>query len=259
MARYKPKPKPQNDGTTWWHSNCTWAVTGEHIDAATLGRQSPSPGHLRDLSDDTSGGSSYTQNQMVAQTYYGVRLYPRTGTRENFHDGVVAGRRMSASISCRETHNTKRETNDFLGTHTVFVNDYRWVDQPAGSCKCELAGTAAGNTDHGEYEVEDPGTTSAGYLWWSAKLLYRAMEARTDLYGGEGLLFMVGPDTEGAAAKMRVAGNVRSGPGGGYKDVGDIAAGTGIHVYQTTGTTGSSWAKIGTGRWVWGVSVEYAA
>lgn len=241
MARYGSPPTPQMDGSTYQESNCTWAATNDHLDSATLGRVRPGPATLRRLSGDTSGGSTYTQNAEVAARY-GVVLKPKQGlSRTQFRDLVAGGQRESVSIWCKITRYTTRRTGYFTGFHTVFANDYRWC-VAGGKCLCEkLSSTTA----HAEFSVEDPGTTTAGYLWWSGDLLYRAAEARSASLGLTGIIALAGPDTEGVNRVARESGPVRAIAAGSGAILGYTTKGQSFYVASTT--KGGNWDADGTG------------
>lgn len=241
---YAPPKTPQIDGSAFEDENCTWAATNDHIDAATLGRRRPGAAQLRRDSGDTSGGSSYSQNADVAIDY-GVKLEPRIlDERAKFRDGVASGRRASASIDCRITVTTSRRTNYFTGTHTVFVTKYRYC-KAGGLCKCERRSSRYG---HGEFLTEDPGTTSTGYQWWSATLMYRAMESRAamaNLPSGS-LICMFGPDTEGVKRTTRQSYTLRTAPSTGASSAGSVAADVTVTVVSTA--NGGAWDVDGPSR-----------
>jgi len=170
---------------------------------ATVGYWRVAASKLRTITGDKVGGVSFNQAADATRkaTQGEVNLDPRYGlTRSDFKNLIDAGRAAAITISCYITRYTTRRTNSFIGAHAVYVNDYAWRTT---TCLCEKKKPGL---DHGEYLVEDPGTTQAGYRWWSADLLYRAAEAN----GGGRINVMVCRDTEGVWRKGRMKAAIRT-------------------------------------------------
>ena len=212
-GQYEPR-------TTTSPKDCVAAEVAMQVETATAGRIRPTHADIRKWvlthgggRDDKGNvrGLTLTEGAQAAKALYGVTLVVLTGqTRTQVRDTVGNGRTAGISIDARVTVNTARATNDYgadktkMAGHLIFVRQYR--EWPGGSrCECELRATYK----HGEFLVEDPGTTTAGYLWWSASLVYRAAEART---GNKGIQLLVGPDTESVAWKCIAGTRVRSEP-----------------------------------------------
>lgn len=201
---YQPKKQSQIDGTPTATKKCVDASTVMAIDRATVGRIRSTPDKIRREVGVYSRGITYGEAAEATMELYGVKLTPmHLETRGELRDLVRGGRGCLVSIHTIVTRPTSRRTNYFIGWHSVYCNDYEFVEGVV--CQCELR-TKIG---HGEFVIDDPGTTSAGYLRWSADLVYRAAERRT---GGDGINVLATRDTEGVARKCIGRGKLRAKP-----------------------------------------------
>ncbi len=237
--------------------DCVGAVTAMLVERATGGRVRPTHADIRKRSGAPSTRGIADSEAVKAAATYGVKLTVLTGqNRDQVKNLVGNGRAVGVSISCAVTVHTKRATNAYTGPHKIFMNAYQWW--PGGmKCECELGATYP----HGEFLNEDPGTTLAGYLWWSADLVYRAAEART---GGHGINILVGPDTEGVAWLCIASATVRKEPSNSSPKHTSVVPGTHPHAGGRTqnggtwpranGTLADEWIHIQTpwvGGWGW--------
>lgn len=251
----RPKPYPQGDGSWAQWLNCVFACATDLMCRATIGYWRVPASKLRKISGDTSGGVTYNQAADAVKKATGgeVILEPRYNlTRTQVKTLVDSGRAVAISISCLVTRYTSRRTNSFIGGHSVYVNDYAWRTT---TCNCEKQKPGL---DHGEFLVEDPGTTHTGYLWWSASLLYKAAEART---GANSIAVLVARDTEGVWRKGRKAGAIKSSLSASAKTVASIVKDKSYFVTNTRdgldwtsdsdGGLRDEWArvKISTGKY----------
>lgn len=232
----------QMDGSAYAASNCVLAACTDLIDRVTVGAlRIPAP-VLRKASGDTSGGVSYSQ--AAAVTYKvtsakgrAVSLSPRYGLdRNKVVDLAAAGYPFGISILALITRYTTRRTGTFTGGHTVYVHSTRWIGGTGSpACACE---TNAKTTPHREFDVEDPGT-SAGYLWWSADLLFRAAEAR----GGGLINVLTGRDTENVARTCVLGVAVHTQPSmtSAVVAIGNTQPGVGYQVNETV--NGGPWKR----------------
>lgn len=249
-GQYQPK-------TATSSKDCVAATTAMLVERATVGRYRPTHVDIRRASGaPATRGLLMVEAAKAANDLYDVTLTPSLGlSRATLRDTVGNGRAVGISISCAVTVNTSRRTNSYTGSHMVYANHYQvW---PGGArCYCEKRATYK----HGEFRIEDPGTTYAGYLWWSADLVYRAAEART---GGNGINILAAPDTEGVpwrcTAKTRVR-TKRSFSTGATLTV--LVPGSDKHIGGRTqngggwkrddGTTANEWVHIKTSKgWGW--------
>lgn len=234
--------------------DCVPAVAAQLINRATVDALRPTHTDIRRASGVTGRGLYYSEAADAALTVSKgkVILEPRFGlSRGAMRDIVASGRATGLSIDTSVTRYTSRRTNTFVGGHTVYVQAYRWTAQ--GQCGCEKNQ----QTSHGEFLIDDPGTTLAGFLWWSADLAYRAAEKR----GGGHINLLVGPDTEGVAWLGAAKGRFRALPDVDAKDLGPITVG---HEYKggrtekgsgwqrADGSTGYGWIHVlVNGKWCW--------
>lgn len=207
---FRNAPVPQNDGSTDWTKNCVPATCADIIDRTTVSATRVLGSEVRKASGVSGRGLMYSEAaaatlKLTTAKGRPVRLEPRYGlSRSTVRDTVAGGSVCGISIDTSVTRYTTRRTNYYVGGHTVYLLVYSWW--PAGDrCTCEkLTATA-----HGEYTVDDPGTTAAGYLQWSADLVYRAAEKRTSYHG---INLLVGPDTETVKWVGKESGAIRNAP-----------------------------------------------
>lgn len=229
----RPSPYPQGDGSRYQWLNCVLAVCTMLMHRASMGRWRVPAWRLRALTNDTVGGVTHLQAQAAVDKATGgvIELLARYGiNRSQLYALVRAGHTAGIPIDCSVTVRTSRRTNWFTGSHEIFLVDVRTTTSRPGSCRCELDSL----TSHGEFLVEDPGTTSTGYLWWSASLIYRAAEAQGG--GGVGanvINALVCRDTEDVDRVARIDAAVRAAPRGDSKRLGRLAAGKTYHVRRT--------------------------
>lgn len=209
---FRGEPLPQHTSSTYWQKDCVPSASALCVNRTTVDMLRPRPWDIRQAGQVLEyRGMSYGEAVMGVVTWTtkkGRKIVPtaRYGiTRTDFKAFVDGGHACVISIACQITVNTLRATNDYTGSHSVSVHDYRWCVS-ASDCRCDLKGKAAAATDHGEYLVEDPGTTTGGWLWWSAALLFRAAEFRT----GDGINCIVFPDTEGVTWIAIREGEIRT-------------------------------------------------
>jgi hypothetical protein len=230
----RPKPYPQGDGSWAQWLNCVLASATDLMCRASVGYWRVAASKLRTITRDTSGGVTFEQAAAATKTATNgeVILDPRYGLiRSEMKNLIDAGRACAVSISCWVTRYTSRRTNTFTGSHAVYVNDYAWRTT---TCFCEKDKPGL---DHGEYLIDDPGTTAAGYMWWSAELVYKAAEAN----GGGRISVMVCRDTEGVWRKARKNGTIRSSTSTTSKKTGSITQGQSYFVALTL--EGGDWVS----------------
>lgn len=257
---YIPPKSGQYDPATGTSSiDCVPAATAALVNRSTVDALHPTHTDIRRASGVSSRGLTYSEAADAALKWASskgrqVILAPRYGlSRAAMRDILASGRAVALSIDTSVTRYTTRRTNYFVGNHTVYVQSYRYW--PGGEvCPCERRVS----TQHAEFLIDDPGTTSVGFLWWSADLAYRAAEKRT---GGHGINVLVGPDTEGARWAGRLKGRIRSEPRTTSKDLGPIDIG---HVYpggrteaggqwsRGDGTYGKGWVHVQRPNGAWG-------
>lgn len=247
LSPTRPKPYPQGDGSWAQWLNCVLATATDLMCRASVGFWRVPASKLRTITGDTSGGVTFEQAAAATRKATGgeVELLPRYGlTRAELKTLIDAGRAAAITISCLVTRYTTRRTNSFIGAHAVYVNDYDWR---TSNCFCEKKRPGL---DHGEFLVEDPGTTVAGYLWWSAELLYKAAEAN----GGGRINVMTCRDTEGVWRKGRKSGAIRQSASVNAAKIGDIekdkvyfvvsTRNGGKWVSDTDGETRTNWHRV---------------
>lgn len=253
---YLPPPQTQIDGSTFQYVNCVAATGTMLVDRATVGRLRIPPAVIRRATGDTSGGLSYSQlaDAVVNLTDGDVLLsVRRLDTRGQLRDLVASGRGVGFIGSAAVTRYTSRRTNSFTGLHSWMIAAYVWV--PGGECACE----AKIPTAHAEYAVEDPGTTSAGWLRWSADLVYRTAEAAGDIWT------ISTRDTEGTSRVAIGVGKVRATPSITAKALRPIEKGRTYNVVETVrggrwsrpdGTYGIGWHRIAAGGYIRGSALR---
>ena len=226
-------PISQIDGSRFQYANCGPAVTSELGQLSSVGALLIPPAKIRLASGDVSGGIegsvlARTWNNLTANKYPFFSL--KVGSREEMNN-LLETHSLGLIINCRVTVNTKYRTNAFTGLHWVTV--------------------AAGTLKDGTYKVEDPGTTSAGWLRWPRSLLFDAAEAVGAFW------VLRGVQTEDVDKKAVVAGAaVRAKPDRSAKAVKRLTLGEKVHVKRTTkggpwrradGTNAHGWHQIGAG------------
>lgn len=243
----RPKPYPQGDGSWAQWLNCVLACATDLMCRASVGYWRVAASKLRTLSGDKSGGVTYGQaaDATIKATNGQVVLEPRYGLNAGQVQSYIAsGRAAAISIDCSVTRYTSRRTNTFTGGHSVYIQQYRWT--APGQCGCELQK----ETQHGEYLIEDPGTTSAGYRWWSSSLVYRAALAR----GGGSISIMLCRDTEGVTRTTRKDAVIRASASTTSQRVAKIPKGRSLYVTSTRdggpyisdtdGQTSHNWHRV---------------
>lgn len=206
---FHPAPNPQYAPSTSTSArDCVAAVTAMLIERATVGATRVTHATVRAKSGAPSTRGLYLWEGQKAAKALGVDLEVVLGvSRNTLRDTVRGGHGVGVTIHTSVTRYTTRRTNFYVGPHELYVNAYS--DWPAGEiCDCEKRTSAA----HGEFTVEDPGTSAAGYLQWSASLVYLAAEKLTSMYGQTGINLLVAPDTEIRPWKATIAGQIRSEP-----------------------------------------------
>lgn len=220
---YRNVPVPQGDGSRYQWLNCVCAVVADLIDRATLGHLRFSGADVRFETGDRTGGLDYYQAVMVADKMTGGRVKLRAmlgADISDIRDGVAGGAPMGVSVLMP------------YGGHTVYVIGYYWTDR----CQCER--DLRDGVAHGEYTIDDPGTTKQGYVRWSAQKLYSKARART---GSLLVNLLAGEDTEGVNRAARRDGFLRSQPSMGAPTVASIRRGAGLRLQRTT--NGGTWKR----------------
>lgn len=266
VVPFRAEPLPQKSASTYWTKDCVPTSAAESVNLATVDALRPTGTDIRYAAQVTAyRGLSYGEavvGTITWTTKKGRRVSPTARyaiTRAAFKGYADGGYSGSVSISCAVTVNTKRATNDFTGNHTVTWRDYRWCTT-AATCYCERKGTTRAAIDHAEILIEDPGTTTTGWQWWSAELLFKAAEFRT---GNDGIDVIVFPDTEGVDWRLVKTATVWAAPrtnsqafvnlpvgrvlNGGRTEVG------GNWTRDSDGKTGRGWIQVeyATGKWGW--------
>jgi hypothetical protein len=187
---FRPKKRGQFEPLTSTSGiDCVCAVTGQLVNVATVDAKWPDHAAIRKASGIVGRGISYIEAENAAAKF-GVKLAARYGlSRTQVVDNGDADIRFGISVDAGTYVNTIRHTGTFTGPHTLFVEGHNvW---PGGEkCACEKATTLR----HGEFTIDDPGTTTAGYQQWSEDLVIKAALART---GGNGINILTARDTEG--------------------------------------------------------------
>lgn len=254
LTPYQPPKSSQNDGISGWTLRCVDNGAVMATDRATVGRIRPKAIAIRKKTGVEGRGITYGEAADAVQALYGVTLMPmHLESRLELRNLIVSGRGAAISIDTNVTAGTIRRTNSFRGHHTVYANDAELV--PNGGCRCE-ANIA---TAHWEFLIDDPGTTFAGFQWWSADLVYRACERRT---GGNGINVLAGKDTEAVKWSGRAKGRIRKEPSTDAAPLGPITVGlvypggrtqNGGAWKRADGTTATGWIHVQTpgGKWGW--------
>lgn len=253
---YRPKPQAQfRPSTSTSGRDCVAASTALLIDRATVGAIHTDHAVIRKRSGAPATRGLYNSEATKAAATFGVTLTPYSGLSRNaLRDLVASGRACGVSISCAVTRNTSRRTNSYTGPHRITAVAYSWWDKGT-VCNCNRQT----KDEHGEFTVEDPGTTSVGYQQWSAVLVYRAAEAH-DRTGKISVL--AAPDTEGRSWKAVMPGKVRKSPRTDAPALADIQTGktypggrtdNGGDWVRKDGTEGDGWihVRLGSGAWGW--------
>lgn len=246
---FRPEPLPQKSSSTYWRKDCVPTASALCVNRATVDTLRPTPWDIRRSAQVYDyRGMSYGEAVMGAVTWTtkkGRKVVPTarySSTRGDFKAWVDGGKSCVVSISCQVTHNTLRETNDYTGNHSVSAHDYRWCTT-ATTCYCEKKGKAAAGVDHSEYLIEDPGTTTTGWRWWSSDLLYKAAEFRT---GDDGIDCIVFPDTEYVSWLCVEATAVYKSPSSSAGTLTTLVPGSDAHTGHRT-QNGGGWDRPGTG------------
>lgn len=214
---YQPAKNGQIDGSPLDESNCVPATCVMGVDRATVGTKRPTTAAIRKASGDTSGGLLFTDAARATEAVTGVKGTVRLGiSRNDVRALLLGGHALTVGINCAVTRWTAYRTNYYTGFHAVFANSL--YEQTA--------------------TVEDPGTTSAGYLYWPLDLLYRAAESFT---GNGGINVIVWPDTEGVTKVAVKTGRIRGTASTEGPDLGPIVLGK-AYTAVTTVTGGSWWS-----------------
>ena len=183
--------------------------------------------------------------------------------RNTVRDTIAGGSACGVIIDCAITRPTTRRTNFYTGLHQVFVSEYAWWGKEGETCECEKRTKTA----HAEFRVEDPGTTSVGYLWWSAELVYKAAESATAKSGTTGIWILVAPDTEEVMRKCVAAGKARRKPEVTSPATRQLVVGTLYNVVRTLnggpwkrddGTLGTGWCQTAKGDYIPALKLEMA-
>ncbi len=237
---FRPASLDQPDDLT-----CVDTTAALIVNRVTVDSLRPDPLQIRRKTGITTRGITYMEAAEAVASLYDVNLSPRFHlSRDQVRDLVASGRPIGISIDTSVTRNTNRHTGSFIGGHTVYVNRYRSTP----TCSCERA-LAAGNS-HSEFQIEDPGTFRAGFRWWSAGLLYKAAEARTN---GNGINVLVGRDTEDVDRTCVGAGEVRAKPDKDAASKESLVPGKSYAVVSTRnggdwlrddGSAGKGWHKV---------------
>jgi hypothetical protein len=206
--------------------NCGPSVTQELINLASVGRLNIDAWRIRKASGDTSGGIEGSVLAAVTNSLTSgqVRLISTRMTYRPALRDLLKRQSVGFIINCAVTVRTPYRTNYFTGLH--------WVTAAAGTLR------ASDNT----IRVEDPGTTTAGWKRWPAKLLFDAAAAVRDTTGHTGSYWiLVAPPTENVNRKARKSGVIRAAPDLTAKRVGHFKLGDPFHVRRTL--KGGPWRR----------------
>lgn len=228
----------QIDGSAFAQNNCVPSTATMLMDRCSVGRWRVGAPALRILSGDTSGGMSYSQiaPAIATATKGEVTATVLSTDAAGMKALVAAGHPVGVSIDCSVTINTPYHTGGYAGSHSIYVNAFRY--------------NAALARD--EYLVGDPGRGTVSndleYVWWPAWLLHKAALSN----GGGRIWLLVGRDTEGSAIKSVGSAVLRSKPSLTSTSKGTFAAGLAFTGLGTTvggpwtiGTrTASGWTRV---------------
>jgi hypothetical protein len=183
--------------------DCVPATTAQLINRATVDAIRTDHAVIRAKSGAPATRGLFLSEAVHVAASFGVKLSSYTNLSRNaLRDLSAAGRGVGILINCSITRYTDRRTNSYTGPHMVYANAYSFW-QKGEPCACELHTAAS----HGEFTIDDPGTTSVGFQQWSANLVYRAAEAYPN---GIGCLATL--DTEGRTWTARTTSDIRSLP-----------------------------------------------
>ncbi len=232
------RPLDQDQQTAY---DCVPTTSSMGCDGATAGVKRPSQLALRRATGiPYPYGISYVSMANATESVAGVKAEARYGlSRYQVMAIPQGGRDFGISIDCSVTRYTTRRTGYFTGNHTVFV--------PAGGYSVHVAGDVCGcekrtQERHSEFQVQDPGTFSVGYLQWSAELLFAAAEARTY---NRGINVLVFPDRTDVYRLGKGSGWVRSKPSSEGAHVKRVGTGK-YHVLEIV--WGEAWWRPDGGR-----------
>ena len=221
----------QIDGTRFQYQNCVPSCASELISLGSVDRLKVPAWKIRNESGDTSGGIEYSLAAATVNRITDVRLVSYRFADWADVKEQLGRRSMALIIDCAKTVKTPYRTNSFTGLHSV---------------------TAAGGTVRdGTVKVEDPGTTTAGWLRWPVDLLRRA----SDLDGFH--FALLGPYTEDVDRTVRLPKvAVHRRPSNDSAVVKVLHEGDSVHVKRTlkggpwrrdNGTEAHGWHEIGAG------------
>jgi hypothetical protein len=244
---YRPPKQSQFEPLTPTSSkNCVAATAAYLVERATAGRIKSDHAVIRNASGAPATRGLYIfEAQAAVAKLYGIKLDAVPfASRATLYDIVNSGRAVGVMIDCDVTVNTTRRTNSYTGLHEVYVGDVSQWPKSADVCACEKHTTSA----HREYLVEDPGTTTTGYLLWSEDLLCRAAESVT---GDRGINLMVAPDTEGAVRTAIGSPYARVSPSLTAKATRRLSSGQQVYATKTlNGAGGEGWMRLSAGDYV---------
>lgn len=235
---FQPAQLAQPTSTT-----CVDTTASDVANRASVDGWKLNPLAIRRQTGVKSGGITYGQAAAAVKTLTKgqITLEPRFGLSiAQVRDLAIAGRPFGISIDCSVTIHTSRHTGTFTGGHTIYVQ--QWRRTLTGGCACELKLSAP----HGEFKIEDPGTFTAGYLWWSESLVNRAAISR----GGGAINVLVGQDTEGVSRICQTtSATIRARATKDSTSKGRLPLGARVTVISTT--NGADWDRdtdVGTGN-----------
>lgn len=202
--------------------SCVPESTRHGVNQCTAGGKDPSAYSLRKAVGDFSGGMSYIQMTEATPKAAGVQSWAKYGIEPVDAKAIVeAGHPTVWSIDTAVTRPYSIRTCYCNIGHSIHIPAGAFtVFQPDGDrCTCEKRIT----TRHGEYTMQDPGT-SAGYRRISASLLYKAALTRA---GNGGVNILVLPDVTHVRrrAKSTATGSIRARADGSSRSRGSIVPG----------------------------------
>lgn len=246
---FRDEPVKQITGTPLGPKNCVPATLACNVGRSTVGALRRTGDQIRAASPTAAKanrGMSYVEGVEAVIISTDGTVGPdalffitNADMKELADSGASGAVSIDASVTVGIPHCA---TNSYTGGHTIGWYDYRWVNQPADVCRCEKAGTAEGNVDHGEILIEDPGTSFAGYRWWSFEILTKAAQART---GQRGINVVQFRDTEGVNRRAIATGKIRATPSTTGKALADIKSGQMYFIMATE--NGGAWQRADLG------------
>lgn len=142
MTTYLPRFVPQLDGSPYQGLNCTCAVGAMAVDRETLGAKTTTGARVRQMTHDTSGGTTQRQvvNAVNANFDTGLELALNISTNDALKR-LDSGEGMMLAGRSSVTRGTRwQESETFGGNHQWWDNERRRNSQAAGGWEHRIYG-----------------------------------------------------------------------------------------------------------------------